>query len=100
MISLLQQDDNYEGPVYPGDPPEQPLSRVEQASASQTGRWKLVKWAKNKHDVSAAYTPALAKRDAGLAREPEEKAKTLRQTFFPPQSKWRGLLARMEMFFL
>ncbi|KAJ6114107.1 hypothetical protein N7512_007552 [Penicillium capsulatum] len=57
--------------------------KVEEASTSQSGLWNLVKWAKNRHDVSAACTPALVKQNGGLAHEPEEKAETLRQTFFP-----------------
>jgi hypothetical protein len=58
--------------------------RVEEASASPSGLWNLVKWAKNRHNTSAACTPALVKQDGGLAHEPEEMAETLRQTFFPP----------------
>jgi ribonuclease HI len=58
--------------------------RVEEASASPSGLWNLVKWAKNRHNESAACTPPLVKQDGGLAHEPEEKAETLRQTFFPP----------------
>jgi hypothetical protein len=58
--------------------------RVEEASASPSGLGNLVKWAKNRHNMSAACTPTLVKQDGGLAHEPEEKAETLRQTFFPP----------------
>jgi len=58
--------------------------RVEEASASPSGLWRLVKWAKNRHDASPACTPALAKLEGGLAHEPEEKAEVLRQSFFPP----------------
>ncbi|EPS26195.1 hypothetical protein PDE_01131 [Penicillium oxalicum 114-2] len=58
--------------------------RVEEASASPSGLWNLVKWAKNRHNASAAYTPPLVKQDRGLTQEPGEKAETLRQTFFPP----------------
>jgi ribonuclease HI len=58
--------------------------RVEEASASPSGLWNLVKWAKNRHNASAACTPPLVKQDGGLAHEPDEKAEALRQTFFPP----------------
>lgn len=58
--------------------------KVEEATASQSGLWNLVKWAKNRQNASAACTPALVKQDGGLAQEPEEKAEILRQTFFPP----------------
>lgn len=58
--------------------------RVESASESQDGLWKLVKWAKNRHDTSPASTPPLVKPDGGLAQRPQEKAEVLRQTFFPP----------------
>ncbi|QKX57721.1 uncharacterized protein TRUGW13939_04840 [Talaromyces rugulosus] len=58
--------------------------RVEEASASESGLWKLVKWAKNRHVVASACTPTLVKPDGELAHQPEEKAETLRQTFFPP----------------
>lgn len=59
---------------------------VEEASASQSGLWNLVKWAKNRNDTSSASTPDLAKPDGGLATSPEEKAEVLRQSFFPPPS--------------
>jgi ribonuclease HI len=58
--------------------------KVEEASASESGLWKLVKWAKNRHTTASACTPTLVKSDGGLAHEPEEKAEILRQTFFPP----------------
>ena len=58
--------------------------RVEKASASQSGLWNLVKWAKNRHDTTPACTPTLVKSDGELARQPEEKAEILRQSFFPP----------------
>lgn len=58
--------------------------RVEEAATTDSGLWNLVKWAKNRHDTSAACTPALAKPDGGLAHQPEEKAEILRQSFFPP----------------
>jgi ribonuclease HI len=61
--------------------------RVEEASASNSGLWKLVKWAKNRHMASAACTPALVKTDGELAHQAEEKAETLRQSFFPPPLK-------------
>lgn len=35
--------------------------RVEESSSSQFGLWKLVKWAKNRHDLSPACTPELKK---------------------------------------
>lgn len=57
--------------------------RVEEASASKSGLWKLVKWAKNRHSITPACTPELNKPDGGLARQAEEKAETLRQSFFP-----------------
>jgi hypothetical protein len=58
--------------------------RVEEASASQTGLWNLVKWARNRHNTTPAFTPPLVKPDGGTAHQPEEKAEVLRQTFFPP----------------
>ncbi|CRG90417.1 putative RNA-directed DNA polymerase from transposon BS [Talaromyces islandicus] len=58
--------------------------KVEEASASESGLWKLVKWAKNRHTVASTCTPTLVKPDGELAHQPEEKAETLRQTFFPP----------------
>jgi ribonuclease HI len=57
--------------------------RVEEASASDSGLWKLVKWAKNRHTTASTCTPALTKPDGGLACQAEEKAETLRQSFFP-----------------
>jgi hypothetical protein len=58
--------------------------RVENASASESGLWKLVKWANNRHVTASTCTPTLVKPDGGLARQLEEKAETLQQTFFPP----------------
>lgn len=58
--------------------------RVEEASASPSGLWNLAKWAKNRHNITPACTPALAKPDGDSAHQPEEKAEVLRQTFFPP----------------
>ena len=58
--------------------------RVEETSASQSGLWNLVKWAKNRHNITPAFTPALVKPDGGSVHQPEEKAEVLRQTFFPP----------------
>ena len=58
--------------------------RVEESSSSQSGLWKLVKWAKNRHDLSPACTPELAKQNGEFAKTPEEKAEVLRQSFFPP----------------
>lgn len=58
--------------------------RVEEASASQAGLWKVVKWAKNRHDAAPTCTPTLTKPDGELAQRPEEKAEALRQSFFPP----------------
>lgn len=61
--------------------------RVENASTSQSGLWNLVKWAKNRHNISPACTPPLIKPDGELVHQPEEKAKVLRQSFFPPPSR-------------
>ena len=58
--------------------------RVEEASASESGLWKLVKWAKNRRTVAPACTPALRKPDRELAHQACEKAETLHQSFFPP----------------
>jgi ribonuclease HI len=58
--------------------------RVAEASRSQAGLWKLVKWAKNRHNTAPASTPALAKPNGEIAQQPEEKAEVLRQAFFPP----------------
>jgi ribonuclease HI len=57
--------------------------RVEEASASESGLWNLVKWAKNRHTAASTCTPALMKPDGELACQAEEKAETLRQSFFP-----------------
>lgn len=58
--------------------------KVEEASASNSGLWKLVKWAKNRHAAASTCTPALMKPNGELAYQAEEKAETLRQSFFPP----------------
>ena len=60
--------------------------KVEEVSDSDSGLWKLVKWAKNRHIASSTCTPALMKPDGELAHQAEEKAETLRQSFFPPPS--------------
>jgi ribonuclease HI len=57
--------------------------RVEEKSNTDSGLWKLVKWAKNRHTTAAACTPALKKPDGELAHLVEEKADALRQSFFP-----------------
>lgn len=57
--------------------------RVEKAATADSGLWKLVKWAKNKHTATSACTPSLKKPDGELAHLVEEKAETLRQSFFP-----------------
>ena len=57
--------------------------RVEEASASESGLWKLVKWAKNRHALAPACTPDLRKPDGELAHQAGEKAEALRQSFFP-----------------
>jgi hypothetical protein len=46
-----------------------------------------VKWARNRHNATPAFTPALAKPDGGTVHQPEEKAEVLRQTFFPPPAQ-------------
>jgi ribonuclease HI len=61
--------------------------RVEEASSSKSGLWKLVKWAKNRHIVSPTCTPTLIKPGGGFARQAKEKAETLRESFFPPPLK-------------
>jgi len=61
--------------------------RVEEASTSQAGLWKLVKWAKNRHIPSAACTPPLVQPNGELAHRPEDKADVLRRSFFPPPAK-------------
>ena len=58
--------------------------RVTEASASKSGLWKLVKWAKNRHNSTPTCTPELQKPDGGLARKASEKAEVLRHSFFPP----------------
>lgn len=60
-------------------------TRVEDASASQSGLWNLVKWARNRCNTTPACTPALVREDGTLAQEPREKADLLRQSFFPPR---------------
>ena len=52
--------------------------RVEEASSSKSGLWKLVKWAKNRHIVAPTCTPTLQKPDGGFAHQAQEKAETLR----------------------
>jgi len=61
--------------------------RVEEASSSKSGLWKLVKWAKNRHMVPPTCTPTLLKPEGGFARRAQDKAEALRQTFFPPPLK-------------
>ena len=58
--------------------------RVEEASTSDSGLWRLVKWAKNRHAITPTCTPTLQKPGGGFATQAEEKAQTLRQSFFPP----------------
>jgi hypothetical protein len=57
---------------------------VAEASTSKAGLWKLVKWTKNRHNTTPASTSALVKPDGSFAQKAEEKAETLRQSFFPP----------------
>ena len=61
--------------------------RVEEASGSPSGLWKLVKWAKNRHSTSPACTPPLTEPNGDLAHQPDEKADLLRQSFFPPPAQ-------------
>lgn len=58
--------------------------KVEDASASPAGLWKLVKWAKNRHETSPTCTPTLVSTQGEHAHRPEDKARILRQSFFPP----------------
>ena len=58
--------------------------KVEEASKSDDGLWKLVKWAKNRHYTTSICTPALHKPNGELAIDVADKAETLRQLFFPP----------------
>lgn len=58
--------------------------KVEEASAAESGLWKLVKWANNRHTAASICTLMLVRSDGGLAYEPEEKTDTLRHTFFLP----------------
>ena len=58
--------------------------KVEEASASPSGLWKLVKWAKNRHATTSALTPTLVGPDGSLVEQPEGKTDLLRETFFPP----------------
>lgn len=73
----------YEG-KYPRCQSSTHRQRVEEASTSDSGIWKLVKWAKNRHIAAPTCTPALTKPDGELAHQAEEKVETLRQSFFPP----------------
>jgi hypothetical protein len=57
--------------------------RVEEAATADSGLWKLVKWAKNRHTATPACTPALKTPNGGIAHLVEEKAETLRQSSFP-----------------
>ncbi|KAF3352307.1 hypothetical protein VdG1_09169 [Verticillium dahliae VDG1] len=61
--------------------------RIEEASASQSGLWNLVKWAKNRGNTTPACTPPLIKPNGELAHEPQEKAQLLRQVLFPPPAR-------------
>ncbi|RDL32701.1 uncharacterized protein BP5553_09157 [Venustampulla echinocandica] len=58
--------------------------RVKMHRHHNPGLWNLFKWAKNRHTISSACTPALLKPDGELAHQPDEKAEILRQSFFPP----------------
>ncbi len=58
--------------------------RVEEASETKSGLWKLVKWAKNRHCTTSACTPELVNPDGTHAKEAKDKAETLRRCFFPP----------------
>lgn len=57
---------------------------VEEVSSTRSGLWKLVKWAKNRHNTAPAGTPELVRPDGELAKTMEEKAETFLETFFPP----------------
>ena len=58
--------------------------RVEDASKTVSGLWKIVKWAKTRHIVAPTCTPELQRPDGSVAQEATAKAELLRQSFFPP----------------
>ena len=58
--------------------------KVEEASASPSGLWKLIKWAKNRHTTTSGLTPTLVGLDGRSVEQPEGKADLFRETFFPP----------------
>lgn len=51
--------------------------RVGEVSASESGLWKLVKWAKNRYTIVSASTPALVKPDGEIAYQVKEKVETI-----------------------
>jgi hypothetical protein len=58
--------------------------QAEEASTSESGQWKLVKWARNRHNATPTCTPALQKPSGGFTTQAKKKAETLRHSFFPP----------------
>lgn len=61
--------------------------KVEEASSTPSGLWKLVKWAKSRHELPATCTPELVKPDGGIARMAQDKAKVLCESFFTPPAE-------------
>jgi ribonuclease HI len=57
-------------------------TRIQEATASTTGLWKLARWAKNR-ELRQAQTPPLKTADGELATDPQQKAHALQQAFFP-----------------
>jgi ribonuclease HI len=56
--------------------------RVEEATSTIGGLWKLVRWARNRGQRQAV-TPPLKRADGTLEDDPQKKTKLLRKTFFP-----------------
>lgn len=58
-------------------------SRVEEATESIEGFWKLARWARRRGGAQPTYTPTLHAGDQTY-ETPERKAQALRKTLFPP----------------
>jgi hypothetical protein len=56
--------------------------RIQEATASTTGLWKLARWTKNRGQ-QRAQTPPLKTVSGELAIDPPQKARLLQQVFFP-----------------
>lgn len=61
---------------------EQHRLRVSQVK-DEKGLWSLVRWARNRGALQAAFTPDITKSDGTLAQDVESKAAALQESFFP-----------------